>query len=316
MRNLYLRERIAAQIDSQVERILREIDCKEPPLRLEDVRAHLKLDLQYYTANDPGFIQEVVHRAKLGMHEIAQTAMNFLQAVKRWDLKAAFFPESKRICIDKDSPTPKWRWSEGHEIIHSILPWHQPLMFADSRLTLSQDCAMKMEAEANFGCGRLLTLQDMFREEVLSSPLTWDLLKQLGKRYNNTLTSTLWRAIEVQVKPTFGLVGFHPYHFMEGSDSGVPCKYFVGSKDFNDQFPDITEQEAVDIFESYCKRSKGGPLGGKNVCLRDANGEEHEFRFDSFSNMHETLTLVTYIGKRQVIVSPFGMNSAFDRDRS
>jgi Zn-dependent peptidase ImmA (M78 family) len=303
LKNIYLRDRIALQIDSQVGRILRDLGNPEPPLNLDEVRTLLKIDLQYYTADDPNFIEEFVHRARHGIHEIAQTAISFLQAVKRWDLKAAFFPESNRIVIDRDSPPPKWRWSEGHEVIHSVLPWHRPLMFADSRLTLAPDCSFKMEAEANFGCGRLLTLQDVFKEEALSSPLCWSQVKELSKRYRNTMTSTLWRLIEVQEIPAFGIVGFHPYHYMEGSGAGDPCKYFISSRAFQEQFASFTEKEGVDIFESYCRTNKGGPLGSKKVLIRDVNGDEHEFLFESFSNTHETLTVAKYVRKRQIAVA-------------
>lgn len=310
MKNLYLRERIAIQIDTQVERILRDLGNPEPPLRIEDVRSLLKIDLQYYTATDAGFIREFVHKAKLGSHEIAETAMAFLQAVKKWDLKAAFFPEQNRIVIDKDLPPPKWRWSEGHEIIHSLIPWHKPLMFADSRMTLSPDCSFKMEAEANYGCGRLLTLQDRFLEDALSSPLTWSLVKTLADRYGNTMTSTLWRVVEVQEIPAFGIVGFHPHHFMKGSESGDPCKYFISSKAFQERFPNFSERDGVEIFESYCNRRKGGHLGSATALLADVNGEEHEFLFESFSNTYESLTVAKYVRKRGFAVSIGGLRAS------
>lgn len=302
MRNLYLRERIASQIDLQVEKLLRDLGNPEPPLHLDQVRDLLRLDLKYYSSADDGLITEVFHRARLGGHLIATKAVGFLEAIKRWDIKAAFFPEQNRIVIDRSVPEPKWRWSEGHEIVHSLIPWHRSLMFADSSKTLSPECSYKMESEANYGAGRLLFLRGQFLEDVRSSKPSWDHLKSLSKRYANTLTSTLWRAVESLEEPAFGIVGFHPHHAMKGSDEGHPCRYFIRSPRFISEFSGFDEKQGVAIFESYCRRNMGGPLGSKVAIITDDNGEEHEFLFESFSNTHECLTIATHQRKRVAIV--------------
>jgi transposase len=41
---------------------------------------------------------------------------------------AYLFPEQKRIMIDEAQPQAKWRWNEAHEIIHSVVPWHEGAM--------------------------------------------------------------------------------------------------------------------------------------------------------------------------------------------
>lgn len=302
MRNLYLRDRIASQIDSQVEKLLRDLGNPEPPLHLDQVRDLLRLDLKYYSSVDDGLITEVFHRARLGGHIIATKAVGFFEAIKRWDIKAAFFPEQNRIVIDRSVPEPKWRWSEGHEIVHSLIPWHRSLMFADSSKTLSPECSYKMESEANYGTGRLLFLRNHFVENVRSSDPSWTHLKALSKRYANTLTSTLWRSVEAMEGAAFGIVGFHPYHAMEGSESGEPCRYFIRSSQFADQFTAFSEEDGVAVFESYCRKNKGGPLGSKVAVISDDNGVDHEFLFESFSNTYETLTIATCLGKRKTIV--------------
>ena len=68
-RNHVLSEKTAQDIDKRVERVLRGLGHPEPPLRLEDVRELLKLDLDFYTADDPGILQETISRIRVaGIH--------------------------------------------------------------------------------------------------------------------------------------------------------------------------------------------------------------------------------------------------------
>ena len=48
MKNLILQPAIRQKIDRRVDKILRDLGNPEPPLRLEDVRELLRLDLGYY----------------------------------------------------------------------------------------------------------------------------------------------------------------------------------------------------------------------------------------------------------------------------
>jgi len=53
-KNVIIKTKNALDIDRKVERVLRDLGNPEPPLDLEVVRELLKLDLEYYTAKDPG----------------------------------------------------------------------------------------------------------------------------------------------------------------------------------------------------------------------------------------------------------------------
>jgi hypothetical protein len=115
-------------------------------------------------------------------------------------------PDRKRILLDSELPTLKNRWAEGHEISHSIIPWHAAYMHGDPMHTLSLACEIEIEAEANFATGRLLFLRDRFREELLAGCVSLERIKALSSEYGNTITSTLWRAVECCDGPAFGMV--------------------------------------------------------------------------------------------------------------
>ena len=62
MRNIFLDERTARDIDRVVTKVLRDLEHPEPPLRLELVRELLSLDRAYYSSTDTGVLEETVHR--------------------------------------------------------------------------------------------------------------------------------------------------------------------------------------------------------------------------------------------------------------
>jgi hypothetical protein len=53
---------------------------------------------------------------------------------------------------------------------------------------------------------------------------------------------------------------------------------------------------------SYCSWKKRGPLGERDLVLTDDNGDEHLFRFETFSNTHDVLTLITYLKPHRLVV--------------
>ena len=55
-------KRASQDIDDVIDRILRDLGNPEPPLKLEDVRELLKLDLTYYSKTDLNLLDEMSHR--------------------------------------------------------------------------------------------------------------------------------------------------------------------------------------------------------------------------------------------------------------
>ena len=80
--------------------------------------------------------------------------------------------------------------------------------------------------------GRLLFLQEAFTERLLSAPLTFGWIKKRSAEFANTMTSTLWRAVESAEEPAFGLVSQHPRDAL----GETPLQYFVRSRSFAQHF--------------------------------------------------------------------------------
>lgn len=297
MQNIYLDERVARDIDKRLAKILKDLDNPEPPLRLELVRELLRLDLAYYSVTDGGVLAETVHRLTVAGKQILARPSILLDVVKKWDLKALWVPDRRRILLDSDLPSSKQRWGEAHEIGHSILPWHEAVMLGDKHRTLSLACEQQVESEANYAAGRLLFLQDVFTERLRSSPLTFAHVKSLGSCFKNTMTSTLWRAIEASEVASFGLVSQHPQDELDEE----PIRYFVRSRTFCLQFDNIQAMHLFHELKSFCFRRRG-PIGEAEVVIRDVNGDRHIFFVEAFCNTYEVLTLGVFRKTCKIIV--------------
>lgn len=291
MKNLILSQRTAQDIDKHVNRILRDLGNPEPPLRLEEVRDLLRLDLGYYSASDDSTIKEFVHTLKIGARQVIERPTLLLEAIQQLDLKALFLPDRKRILLDSSLPVLKQRWSEAHETIHSVLPWHGALSLGDTKLTLTPACHDQIEAEANYGAGRLLFLGDLFSEHAKDMDPTLKNIMHLHDHFGNTITTTLWRYVERSDQILFGAVSAHPHHLPDTFDPNNPCRYFVRSENFAVQFPVDLEIDTFRQLGAYCSHKKGGPLGSGEIILMDVNGDSRRFSCETFSNRYEALTL-------------------------
>lgn len=299
----------AKDIHLIVGKILSDLGNPEPPLRLEDVRALLKLDRGYYSSTNTSLLQDVAHRLKVAGKQVLDRPMLLVEAITKAKLSALWVPDSKRILIDETIPKPKHRWIEGHEIGHSVIPWHQEFLFGDNDYTLDPECHAIVEAEANFASSQLLFLQDRFVGEARDSALDFKTIEALAKRYANTLTTTFWRMIQGRdpEQPVFGMLTAHP-HYLDhpklGRDpEGREIRYFIRSAAFQQQFGHVTPNQGYHLIRMHTSRAKGGLVLDASETLLDGNGERCEFTLSGFCNGYGVMTIGTLI-KRGMTLAP------------
>lgn len=304
-KNLILSVKTASDVDKRIERVLNGLGNPEPPLRLEDVRELLKLDVGFYTANDPSLADEFVSKIRVATIQVYKRPTLLLEAIRKLSLKALYLPDRKRILLDSNLPLLKHRWNEAHEVGHSLLPWHKELMHGDNDHTLSKSCEEQIEAEANFAAGRLLFLRDRFTEEALSFEPTFENVKYLHKRFGNTLSTTLYRFVESigDEKPVLGVISCHPHRPKTDFDPSKPTRYFIQSPAFKAQFGKVTEVNVFAKMQEYCLNRSGGTIGHAELIIQDDNGDAHRFYFETFYNTHDALTLGVYLGPEPVMVA-------------
>lgn len=278
-------------IERRVARIHRDIGYRDGAVSLADVRDVLKLDLRYYTADSTDVLDEMAHRLKLGAKRVAQDPAVLLEVIRKFDLRAIYLPNKKRILIDESIHPLKKRWSEGHEIAHSVLPWHKEFMFGDDKHTQSPAHHEEIESEANFGCAKLLFPTSHFAVMAADCAPNFNDIGRLAGHFGNTITTTLWRYAENAPVPAFGLISQHPHH-PETEEPVIGA--FVRSPRFIQEFATVSGGDIFTQVCTYCSARKAGPLGSREIPLVDTNGQGHLFQLESFSNRYSVLTIGWY----------------------
>lgn len=299
MKNIHLDERTARDIDDRIARVHRDLDYSDGKVNLAEVRDILSLDLQYYSANDADMLDEVVHKLKVGVKQVIKRPALLIEAIQKLELRALFLPDRKRILIDSDLPDLKKRWSEGHEISHSLIPWHGDYMLGDNQATLSPSCHEQIEAEANYGGGCLLFPTKTFDQLRRSTPLNISQVRAIATHFGNTITSTLWRCVERHELPCFGVIGEHPRYPREGR---LDVEHLIRSERFEREFSTFTEADATELLRSYCGYKRGGPLGSAEIIVPDVTGALHVFHSETFCVKHYTLSLAQYVRPKETVV--------------
>ncbi len=299
MKSSQLRSRTAADIDSQVAKVLRGLGNPEPPLELRLVRELLKLDRSFYNTTDDSLLRETVSRLKVAGRQILKRPTILRDAISASSLKALYLPDQKRILLDESLPPLKHRWNEAHEVGHDIIPWHDGMMLGDTEHTLTMMCHAQMENEANYAAGRMLFLGDRFIAEANASTPSLKHVRQLSKAFGNTITSTLWRYVAQThiATPLVAIVSGHPHLTKRhnGFDPLQPCRYCVESVAFKQGFGSLTEIDLFGVIVGYCGAQRGGMLGEDDVMLPGSDGNAHIFHFETFFNGHEALTLGVWL---------------------
>jgi len=295
------------EIRAQVDRILRDLGNPEPPLNLADVRALLSLDLQYYSSTDPGLVEELTHRfALIAKKKLPDLGNHLIAALSKSRLCAFWVPESSRILVDSDVPIPKHRWIEAHEITHSVTGWHKGFLLGDNSRTLDPACHAAIEAEANYGAGRLLFLQDKFSLEARALPLSFSSIIDLSRRYKNSIVSTFWRTVEERdpEQPVFGVISIHPRHPDVGEHDGPkPWRYFIRSSAFLTKFASVSADDVFKVVMQQAESRRVGPVVSIDHVFTDVAANEWEFRIVSHSTGHALLTLGYPVQQRSVVVA-------------
>ncbi len=291
MRNLLLDPYATADIDQFIAKVLGDLGNPEPPISLLDVRELLRLDKSFYSSTDDNAIREVAHKLKVAGRQVIARPSILKDVIAKLGLKALLLPDRRRILIDSETPDLKQRWSEAHEIGHDLIPWHADTMFGDNQSTLTPSCHERVEAEANYAAGQLLFLQDRFVSDAKNLSLGMDAVKTLQGRYKNTITTTLWRYVELNPSPVVGAISGHPHRPAEDFSPRNPLRYFIRSRGFERQFSAVTEFDLYGGIQSYCQNRSGGSLGEGTLRFFDTNGLAHLFHFETFFNRYEALTL-------------------------
>ena len=277
-------ERTRRDIDKAVAATLSGAGVDQPPIVLSTILDYLDLDRGFYDLSDPGLLRRFWHRVRVEGHRL----VNVVRKVK---LAAVWLPEDASILVDAALPSPKRRWASMHDCMHRILDWHRCYFLGDTARTLDPLYQEHLENEANYGASALMFCGTTFTAEATDTSCGWASIQSLGRRYRNSLTTTLRRYVEFGPDiPMAGLVST-PFWHQKPDDQVTECRHFYRSGLFKERFARVTAhllREAVDK-ESIMR--SGGPVAEFRMPLLADDGTRHEFHVESFYNRYYLLTL-------------------------
>ena len=292
---LVLRKSVSQKIEERSERLHRDLGNPDPPISLDAIRELLSLDKAFYSREDPGLLNKIVHKLKIAGLQVLAQPTRLLTAWQKWDIKALWVPDIRRIILDESIPEKKKRWAETHEIGHSILPWHQEFLQGDPDSTLSVSCNAKIESEANYAAGQILFPKRVFRETLPEiSQINMSAILKIAKSFGNSVTSTLWRTVETLDVPSFGFICENPCTSLpafitQNISVKEQPRHFFRSNSFAERFSSITDDAIWNYLQSNCKPKKWKLLDTTvNIPANDQIYEE--FHIETLNLTHYAAT--------------------------
>jgi len=115
--------------------------------------------------------------ARIGAVEAMPALPDHVRTPGRQLLGALWF-EERTIFLDEGQSEPRRRFTEAHELMHALCPWHEAVLREDTRAELFRSTVDQIEAEANAGAGMLLFQGRHFGDRIaterpsISAPLS------------------------------------------------------------------------------------------------------------------------------------------------
>jgi hypothetical protein len=221
----------------------------------------------------------------------------------REDLRArllgAMWFEERTLFIDERQSAGRRRFTEAHEIVHLLCPWHEAVMRLDTEAELFGRLSRGLEAEANFGAGQLLFQGTAFADEARRHERSLRTPFGLATRYGASRHAAAHHYVECHAAPLALLVAGR----WKGRDGCLPIWGSVESPSFLRRFgrlserlpggrldardgPDAPLADAIDA-----ARCTSEPVNGE-LRLADRGGRLRRFRAEVVNNRHCHLVLV------------------------
>jgi len=206
-------------------------------------------------------------------------------------LGAVFFSE-RTVFIDRDEPDVRVQFTDAHEAIHALCPWHEPTLRFDDLDTLAGRTAEMVESEANYGAGHLIFQGGRFHRRALKEQVSISTPLELASEYRASRHATLHFYVEEHPDAVALLIAGRYRRF----DNTLPIWRSVESREFTRRFGRLEQHLPGEVL-SVADESQAAPLAeiinrsrlevhppSTDVTLLDAGGSPQEFVAEAFFN--------------------------------
>jgi hypothetical protein len=116
-------------------------------------------------------------------------------------LLGAVWFEERALFVDRRQSEPRRRFTEAHEAVHLLCPWHAATLRLDTAAELFGPLVEGIEAEANFGAGQLIFQGDAFHAEALACERSLRTPFALAQRFGASRHAAAHHYVEAHPEP-------------------------------------------------------------------------------------------------------------------
>ena len=146
----------------------------------------------------------------------------------RRKLLGALWFEQRVMYVDECQSPPRRRFTEAHELVHALCPWHEAVLRLDTEDELFKPVVDAVEAEANAGAGLLLFQGATFARRAADMPCSLDSAFALAREHGASRHATLHHYVKTHAREAAMLtVGRFPRR-----DGSLPVWRSVESRAF------------------------------------------------------------------------------------
>lgn len=112
------------------------------------------------------------------------------------DVLGAVWLEERTLFVDRTQSAPRRRFTEAHELIHALCPWHGAVLRSDTASELFGPARRAIEGEANLGAAMLLFQGSSFAAAAAALPTSLDSVRELAARHGASLHAALHHYVQ------------------------------------------------------------------------------------------------------------------------
>jgi hypothetical protein len=205
-------------------------------------------------------------------------------------LLGALWFERRTVYVDLAQPEPRRRFTDAHEAMHALCPWHEAVLREDTEDELFRDVRLALEAEANYGAAQLVFQGRRFAELTAREPCDLATALEIAREHGASRRATLHHFAQHHPLPVALLVvGRFP-----DRDGALPVWRTIRSPEFRRRFggfsPDLRPGSALrELAEGA--RSFGPPVEA-SLRTPDGNGTLRRCIAEAHFNRRAFLVLI------------------------
>ena len=116
-------------------------------------------------------------------------------------LLGALWFEERTLFLDPGQSRVRRRFTEAHELVHALCPWHEAVLREDTEDELFRDARAALELEANAGAGMLIFQRADFAARAAEGPCSIRTGLALAERYGASRHAALHHYVATHPAP-------------------------------------------------------------------------------------------------------------------